>query len=165
MKLAATISRWTGVAVLLLPVVFFFAPYRCIGDRNFSGFDAVRMAFGLYKGVGSGSGLEKAEIILRFLVPVCLMLIAGIIFLIKSNLGTGITATILSGVAFLFYLAYIGDMIDDYYGIEFGLLVNFILSIVGFIVPLASGIMYKIIKLKEKKEKASVVTGSTDQEV
>ena len=165
MKPAATITRWVGVLVLFLPVVFFFTPYRSIGDQNFSGFDAVKMAMGLDKSFGNASGATTAEVILRFLVPVCLMLIAGIIFLIKVNLGTAITATILSGIAFLLYIAYIGNMINDYYGIEFGLLINFILSIAGFILPLAAGILNKIIKSKEKAKNAPVVSGSTDQEV
>lgn len=163
MKPAATITRWAGVAVLFLPIVFFFTPYRCLGDENFSGFDAIKMVF--EKSYGRISGASKAEVILRFLVPVCLMLVAGIIFLIKVNLGTAITATILSGLAFLLYLAYIGDMINDYYGIEFGLLFNFILSIAGFILPLAAGILNKIIQSKEKKQTVPVDSGSNDQEV
>lgn len=165
MKPAATITRWAGVTALFLPVLFFFTPYRCLGDVNFSGFDAIKMALGIDKSFGNASGATTAEIILRFMVPVCLMLIAGIIFLIKVNLGTAITATLLSGIAFLFYLAYIGNMINDYYGIEFGLLINFILSITGFILPLAAGILNKIVKSKEKTENASAVTGSTNQEV
>lgn len=163
MKTAVNVTRWAGVVVLLLPIVFFFTPYRRLGDENFIGFDAVKLVF--EKSYGKVSGASKAEIILRFLVPVCLMLIAGIFFLIKVNLGTAITATILSGLAFLLYLAYIGDMINDDYGIEFGLLFNYIFSIAGCILPLAAGILNKLIRSKEKKQTVPVETGISDQEV
>lgn len=85
---------------------------------------------------------------MRFVVPVALCLIAGLFMCACISIPKAVLATIFSCIAFLFYHAYIGELFDDVYGVAIGLLINYIISILGIILPIVTVVLKKV---EEKK--------------
>lgn len=141
MKKAEVIVKWVTVGLMLLSVVMFLLPYRSNGSESMNGLEMVKATNGMH-----GSWL--AEMIIRIIIPVVLMVVAGLL-LIKTNLVTSIIAAICSLISFGIYSAYISDYRGDNYGTGAGLEINYIISILGIILPIAIIVLHKLIEKKE----------------
>ena len=142
MKKAELIIKWITVGLMFLSIVMFLLPYRSDGSKSLNGLEMVKATNGL-----DSSWL--AEMIICIIVPVVFSLIAAFL-LMKTNLVTCIIATILNLISFGIYSSYIGDYRTDKYGTGAGLEINYIISILGIILPIVIIVLHK---LNEKKEK------------
>ncbi len=144
MKKAEVIIKWVTVVLLFLSVVMFLLPYRSDGSKNLNGLEMVKATNGMH-----GSWL--AEMIICIIIPVIFSLIAAFL-LIKTNLITCIIAAILNLISFGIYSSYIGDYRADKYGTGAGLEINYIISILGIILPIAIIVLHKLNEKKEGQE-------------
>ena len=84
--------------ILIAVIAFLEIPVLCLPYiENYSSFQVVQLCF---------SEIDESwgtEYILEFMVPVALSVIAGIIILIKANMGTGIVSLALNLIAGFMY--------------------------------------------------------------
>lgn len=137
-KAIVGILKWCTVLILLLSALFFFLPYR--GD--ISALKAIELA------IESSQSSLIVELVLRFIVPVGLTLLAALLMLFRFSVARSVISTILCAIAVFFYGLYIGDYMKDFVGVSIGLSLNFIISILGIILPIANIVVVKAIKEK-----------------
>lgn len=142
------ILKWVTIAMFMSSVAFFFLPYRidAMGVRH-NAFSIIKIAF------NEMSNDWGMEMIMRFAVPVGLCFIAATVMIIRTNIATSAVATILSSLSLCLYRFYISDYMNDSYGIEIGLIINYIISIVGIILPIITIVIAKIENKKVTNEK------------
>ena len=143
MKQAEKIIKWVTVGLMFLPVVMFFLPYRTSSSKSYSGLEMVTATSGMHSS-------WLVEMIIRNMVPVCFVVIAACV-LLKTHIATSIIATILSLIAFIIYSGYIGEYRTGSYGVGFGLEINYIISILGIVLPIVIIVLHKINEKNEKQ--------------
>lgn len=144
MKKAEVIIKWVAVGLMFLSVVMFLLPYRSNGSKSLNGLEMVKATNGMHSS-------WLAEMIICIIIPVVFSLIAAFL-LMKTNLVTCIIAAILNLISFGIYSSYIGDYRADSYGTGAGLEINYIISILGIILPIVIIVLHKMNEKKEKQE-------------
>ncbi|MDR2504610.1 MAG: hypothetical protein LBD16_00740 [Oscillospiraceae bacterium] len=127
-RMASIIMKWSTAMILASSTVMIFLPYR-------SGIDLVTMFDSIIK--LNDMGTLVVEGIIRFVMPIVLNLTAAVIIATMYRMSKCIVASGLNLLASLLYLSFYFEFSKDFYGAGIGLTLNFIISVLGVVLPLA----------------------------
>jgi len=129
-----TALKWGTVVILALSAVFFFLPHR---------FDLTPL--GMLDMFDHTDDI--IEVVLRYIVPAGLMVLAAILMALKYGIVKCVLAVILCGIAFGLYILDIresGEVASD-----IGLIMNRIIAVAGIILPVCNIVVRKVFATKE----------------
>jgi len=144
-----TLLKWITVAVLGLSVVFLFLPYVTIFGESFNPFQMIEF---YNKNQVRSDGVF--EVTFGFIVPVILTVLSALIMIFKTSMKKSVICAILNVLAVIVYLLFFSvtflDINSD--NIGFGLVGNIVISCLGIILPIVTGIFYKTVEKKSSVE-------------